>query len=268
MDNIEEIFDEFLKDASEGIKFNDGIIKFHTLDKLSLSGTFNDVPILIINNKKELISKLKTYIELVLDKNDIVANKSNIKKCMTELWSSACYEDFSRPYIFLDNRINFYINDEFLNKDVKYDNIVIKRDVEPSYKETPYAFKAYIKDEKKYYLPSINYGISNDTCYIYNITTKKNTSSKYDSNAYLLSISLFLNELYKYGIGKVKVVTCLPMRMINNDILDIFNSLVCMFKNITISSHPFECDEYMNLSISDFDKKSKNSFDKLLFDKE
>ena len=105
MDNLEEIFDEFLLDAHDGINCNGNTIKFHTLDKLSLSGTFNDVPILIIKNKKELVAKLKTYLDIVMKKEGIVKNKSNIKKCLQDLWINACYEDFSMPYIFLENRI-------------------------------------------------------------------------------------------------------------------------------------------------------------------
>ena len=168
MDNLERIFDEILVEANDGLRYDGINIKFHTLDKVNLSGTYNDVPVLIIKNKKEIISKLKTYVEIVLKQKKLNANKSNIKKCLSLLWSSACYEDFSKPNMFIDNRINFYINDDFLDKDKEYKDIVIKKRVEPIYKETPYAFKAYMKlDDKKYYLPSINYGISNDT-WVYN----------------------------------------------------------------------------------------------------
>ena len=274
MDNLEEIFDEVIEEAHDGIKFNGINIKFHTFDKLSLTGSFTDVPILIIRNKKELLNKLKTYIEIILKEKKLDANRNNIKKCLSLIWSNACYEDFSKPNNFIDNRINFYINNDFLNKEIRNNNIVIKKWSESIYKETPYAFKAYIKiDDEKYYLPSINYGISNDTCYVYNLMQTQNNEDiaidiekKYDVE--LLSLSLFIKELYNYGIGKIKVASCLPMREDNrlNNVLDIFMRMDKLYKNVTIINNPFECDEYMNINISKFEGKNKVNFNDLLIE--
>ena len=151
-------------------------------------------------------------------------------------------------------------------------NIVIKKRAESIYKETPYAFKAYMKlGEDKYYLPYINYGISNDTCYIYNIVDSRNDKHKEIESEYntkLLSLSLFMKELYNYGIGKIKVVSCLPMREEKNDILNYFMDMEHIFKNVVISTRPFEYDEYMNINISEFDKKNKVNFNELIFEKE
>ncbi|MBR1376229.1 MAG: hypothetical protein IJ565_00215 [Bacilli bacterium] len=277
MDKLEEIFDEVIEEANDGIKYNGINIKFHTLDKCILNGAFSDIPVLIIRNKRETINKLKTYIDLVLKQKKLDPSRSNIKKCVALLWSNACFEDFSKPTVFIDNRINFYINDDFLKHEKEIDNIVIKKNIESIYKETPYAFKAYIKiDNDKYYLPSINYGISNDTCYIYKLTNHDNDiklsrkiESKYDVN--LLTLSLLTKELYNYGIGKIKVVSCLPMRDTNEsakNILDDFTSMGNLFNNIIISSIPFECDEYMNIDVYKFDGKSKTNFNELLIDKE
>ena len=271
--DIEKIFDEVIEEANDGINYDGINIKFHTLDKGFLGGTFNDVPVLIIKNKKEIVNKLRTYVNTVLEHKKIDANKLNVKKIISLLWANACYEDFSKPNTYIDNHINFYINDDFLNKDIEINDIVIKKRAESIYKETPYAFKAYMKiGEDKYYLPYINYGISNDTCYIYNITDSKNDSKNKDIeekyNTKLLSLSLFMKELYNYGIGKVKVVSCLPMRDDKNIILDCFGDMESLFKNVRISTRPFEYDEYMNISISEFDKKNKINFNELLFDKE
>lgn len=276
MDNLEAIFDEVIEEANEGIKFNGINIKFHTFDKMALTGSFTDVPILIIRNKKELLNKLKTYIELVLKEKKIDINKSNIKKCLSLIWSNACYEDFSSPNAFIDNRINFYINNDFLSKEKIIDNIVIKKWTESIYKETPYAFKAYMKiNDNKYYLPSINYGISNDTCYIYNLMKTQNDEEisseiekQYDVN--LLSLSLFVKELYNYGIVKIKVASCLPMREENmlSSVLDIFTKMDKLYKNVSIISNPFECDEYMNIRINKFDGKNKVNFNDLLISEE
>lgn len=269
MDNLEAIFDEVIDEANDGIKYNDIFIKFHTLDRCALNGTFTDVPILVIKNKKEIINKLKIYVDIVLKHKKLDNNKTNIKKCLSLLWANACYEDFSSPNLYIDNRINFYINDDFLTHDKEDNGIVIKKKVEPIYKETPYSFNAYIKiEDEKYYLPSINYGISNDTCYIYNIIPKENTYSlngDYDVN--LLALSVFTKELYEYGIGKIKVASCMPMRAKNNGLKEVLDKFCCMtslFNNVKITSYPFESDEYMNINISEFDGKSKTNFNDLL----
>lgn len=263
MDNLETVFDAFLADANDGIKLDDIFIKFHTLEKTSLTGTYNDVPILIIKNKKELLNKLRTYIDIVLEHDNLKGTNSDIRKIIISLFSNACYEDFSNPNLFIENRINFYINDDFLENSSKEGNIVYKRNVEPILKETPYAFKAYIDGEDKYYLPTINYGISNDVCYIYNISMPINKKEK-SCNDELLSLSIFTKELYNHGIGKIKVVTCLPMREKKFEFLELFTDLGCLFHNIVISSRPFEKDEYMNIKLSEFDEKFNTSFMKLL----
>ena len=266
MDNIEKIFDEIINDANEGIRYNGLNIKFHTLDKISLSGTYSDVPVLIIRNKKEIVNKLKTYVDIVLKEKKLSYNKYNIKKCMSLLWANACFEDFSNPTVFIDNFINYYLHDDFLSDDISYKNIVIKKKIEPIHKYSPYAFKTYINlDEGKYYMPSINYGISNDTCYIYSINPSFNKEKfkyiedKYD--VYRVSLSLFLNELYKYGIGKIKVISYIPMRGENKDILKNFINMESIYKNIIITNNPFECDEYMHISISEFEKNINELID-------
>ena len=99
MDNLETVFDAFLADANDGIKLDDIFIKFHTLEKTSLTGTYNDVPILIIKNKKELLNKLRTYIDIVLERDNLKGTNSDIRKIIISLFSNACYEDFSRKFI-------------------------------------------------------------------------------------------------------------------------------------------------------------------------
>lgn|SRR5574344_205336 len=263
MEKIEKIFDEVITDAEDGIKFNDINIQFHTLEKYSINSTYNDgMPILIIHNKKELINKLKQYIELVLDTKKLDHDDKNIKKCISLLWANACYEDFSNPSRFIDNHINFYLNNDFMDNSKVLDKIVMKRVTQSIYKETPYAFKAYVDD---YELPSINYAISDDTCYIYSLNVKNNDNKEYDTKT--LALSLLIKELYSYGISKIKVVSCMPMRLKDNNmsnILDDFNNMNYLFNNIIISSNPFEKDEYMNINISEFDGESKTDFNDIL----
>lgn len=267
MDNLEEIFDNIIKEAEDGITYKDITIKFHTLEKYSLNSSYNDgIPILVIKNKKELLNKLKQYILLVVDAKKINISKSNIKKCITLLFANACFEDFSNPTKFVDNHINFYLNNEFLNDDKVVDNIVIKRITQTIYNETPYAFKAYlVNNDKKYYLTNISYGISNDICYIYKMEKvlndkdtdlEKNIDLKIDTDD--IALSIFLRELYLYGISKVKVVSCLPLKsnkeeqIKQNNLLDRFIKLNYVSNNLTVTSNPFELDEYMNIELDEF----------------
>lgn|SRR5574344_117145 len=275
---VEEIFDELLIEAETGIKYNNINIKFHTLEKYSINSTFNDsVPILVIKNKKELVNKLKQYVELVIEVKKLEINKINVKKCISLLLANACYEDFSNPSKFIDNHIGFYLNNDFMSNSKKIGSITMKRVTQTIYKETPYAFKAIINGPEKYYLPNVNYGISGSACYIYSIeqTTHNevneyndNLEKKYDMN--LLAISLLIKELYNYGICKIKVVSCLPMRLGNEEhakieeLLDDFTCLNYMFDNIVVSSNPFEKDEYMNININDFNQDNKSNLSDIL----
>lgn len=267
MDNIEEIFDTIIAEAEDGINLKNISVKFHTLEKYALNSSYNDgIPILVIKNKKELVNKLKQYIELVVEVKKIELNKVNIKKCLTLLFANACFEDFSNPTKFVDNHINFFLNNEFLSHDKVLNNVVIKRITQTIYNETPYAFKAYLVDgDKKYYLANISYGISDNICYIYkmekvtkneNIDFNNIVESKYDTDD--VALSLFLRELYLYGISKIKIVSCLPLRnggeeqVILNNLLSRFTSLNYITNNIRVISNPFEYDEYMNVEIDEF----------------
>lgn len=261
---IEEVFDEVIMEADDGIKYKDITIKFHTLEKYLLNSSYNDcIPILIIKNKKELVNKIKQYIKLIIEVKKLNVNRSSIKKCLILLFANACYEDFSNPTRFVDNYINFYLNTDFMENDKIKDNIIMKKMSQSITAETPYIFKTYIKDgDNKYYLPSISYGISEDICYIYkmeqvskneNIEFNKKIEDKYDVNN--LALFLFMNELYDYGISKIKVVSYLPMRINSNDacnLLDKFISLNYIYDNINVTSHPFELDEYMHIELEDF----------------
>lgn len=243
---ITDIFDELLLEAEDGITFKDINIRFHTLEKYTLNSSYDDsIPILIIRNKKEIINKLKQYVELICDIKKIKLTKKNIRECIALLWSNACYEDFSNPSRFIDNHINFCLNNDFLASEKQIGNIRIKTTSESLYKETPFAFKCYINDE---HLPSINYGISENVCYIYNIETLNIEQE-------LLSLSLFIEEIHQYGITKIKVVSCLPMRISSNhkELIDHFMKLNYMYNNINITSNPFEKDEYMNIEVEEFE---------------
>lgn len=257
---IEQIFNEFILEAEDGININDINIKFRALEKYTINSSYNDgIPVLIIKNKKELINKLKQYIELVLT-NDF--EPKEIKKALIFLFANACYEDFSNPIKFIDNHINFYLNNDFLEDEKQIEDISIKQEKQTLSGKAPYIFKSEIKEDN-YLFPKIEFGISENICYLFNIQeeNKKEKNKDIDEkyNPTLLSLSLLIKELYDYGISKLKVVSFLPMRDNNTSkLLDSFNSLSYLFSNIKVCSYPFEQDEYMNVEVNEFILEEKN----------
>lgn len=145
-----------------------------------------------------------------------------------------------------DKKIPLAMN--FNNSDL----IIKKEDNSPSM-ETPYKIKLTLSSENdeniSYFLPSIYYGIDNDTCYIYAILNDKNKqeinqmNKKYIniinrllfklnsdvkdleeyhidgeenikdvSMSFVLSLNIFISLLQNKGIKKLKVISYLPLR--------------------------------------------------------
>lgn len=196
-----------------------------------------DVPVLKITDQDTFIELLKKYITL-LNVND---NPQWIKMKIAYLFANATYSDFQNPIDYLKRRINFLI-DKTLENETLYDmetlyGCDIVTEITDYVHETPYCFKSYIKkDEEKYELPTISYGISDGTCYIYAVQNynkeietsfeKKIKRRLYHLNegvdkedeislispAALLSLTLFLNQLQVKGISDIKVIPYLPIR--------------------------------------------------------
>lgn len=232
MVDLTSIFDNVVKEAS-----NKNL--YHTLDKYSLNNSFtHNNPILIIRDKEKLICKLDKYIDITCDFYKLDKNTDNIIKIINNLFKNATYEDFSNPLNFIDNQINYYLNENIIKKDYKINNINIKNYKQQFNSTTPYIFM--FGNDK------IEYGISNNVCYIYTFTS-------------LLSLALFFNELYNCGINNVKIVSNLPLR---DNCLDVNN--LDKLNNIYISSYPFEQDEYFNLIIDGIIDKVEDNIDSIL----
>lgn len=236
------------------------------IDGVLDSGNFGDSkPILMINNKEQLITLLEQYYN-ECDKHDSkfqnCKSEEKIKIFLTLLWSNATYEDFANPSVYIKRRIEFFKNKLFDFDSITYNDeidvldgskIVINSSLQDIRQETPYVFKPIIeKDESSFLLPHISYGISNGECFIYAIQNDKKAeldsyqkkinrklykinngvkeSETEEYNEYLngdeyypenisdvspsaiLSLTIFLDMLSRYGIDKVKVVSLLPIR--------------------------------------------------------
>lgn len=188
-------FDEIINEAKLGevkVKIDGEEFIFNVgfnscLEGVLESGNFGDSkPILMINNKDQLITLLEQYF----NECDKHSNKfsdckleERIKIYLTLVWSNATYEDFANPLSFIKRRIDFYQNKvldfdsrEYSSEIEVLDNskIIIHNELQDIRQETPYVFKTTIENgNESFSLPRISHGISNGECYIYAIQTDK-----------------------------------------------------------------------------------------------
>lgn len=286
---IDIFYNEIIKEASKGRVYtyynnvNDNIpynIAFNTIIEEDNINYIYDtnllVPTLIIKNKKLFNILLEKYLLLSLeyyDKDNYIDKENKTKKILTLLWSNATNEDFNEPinYLrkridFLNNNLNDYNEEMYINFEEWNSIIGLKNIKNNILNETPYSFQITLyKDEYKYNLPIIYYGISNNIVYIYAIQNKKDfnkdnnkyqkyikrklysldegldvkneTFDNYDignikdiSNSFLLAISLFINILENKNIDNIVINTFLPIRYNSKEImLDLFKE---KFNNI------------------------------------
>ena len=189
-DNYEHIYNIGFNACIEG-KLNSGDIS-------------DSKPILMINNKQQLVNMLEEYIKEIDKVPNYFSNceyKQKIKAYMAFVWNNAIYEDFANPCVYLKKQIEFLKNSKLdVGLSVYADNIDFSSIINSKNKnavnivngsniitnvtrqgiktETPFVFETKIvsKDgNEEYLLPSISYGISNNECYIYAIQDKNNS---------------------------------------------------------------------------------------------
>jgi len=203
MKSIKETFYELVDEAKDGKVILDDEpfnIVFNTIVEDDKS-FFNDEnkQSLIIDDMDLFLIKLSLYVDLELEakrrmmpiSKDIEDNK--VKTIIANLFVNASYKDFTDPVRFIEKRIDFLKDKTFSNYDngvviplgeeLLNSNLHIVNEVDSIHSETPNKMTFYLeKDGDKYYLPSINYGISGNTCYIYSMMNKnegKNKDSKF-----------------------------------------------------------------------------------------
>lgn len=218
-------FEEIVNEAKNGevkIKIDEEDYTFNLgfnacLEGVLESGIFGDSkPILMVNNKDQLIALLEQYfIECDKHENKFSNCKleTRIKTYLTLIWSNATYEDFANPLSYIKKRIDFYQDDtlDFTTKDYSDEievldgsKIRICNELQDIRQETPYVFKPTIESgEQVFSLPHISYGISNGECYIYAVQTdKKSELSSYDKRMnrklYKINSGVFEAEIDEY----------------------------------------------------------------------
>lgn len=182
MNELEIVFDEFIKEAQKG----DVIIKnqkfnIHFYTSLQNQSTNDMIPVLYIRDKIKLLKLINKYINTI-EADHITHDK--IKYDLAALFINATYDDYNNIENYINRRIDF-INTPLLKNriisNVKSFDSDIEIKIDSNSSETPYAFNAILKNNNDFYqLPVISYGISNDICYIYAIQDKMlDKSSKY-----------------------------------------------------------------------------------------
>jgi hypothetical protein len=260
MDNINRLIDEVINETKTGTVNAD--VKLYMKINTSNSSYFHLIPTLNLENKELLYLKINEYISLNKNVISIIPSDEKggyIKRLIALLFSDMSFNDFNNPILYVQRKIDFMKNKLLEDKNIYIpffeSELIIN--IKGYAKETPFCFNSMLKDnEFNYLLPTISYGISDDTCYIYAIQDynphkkdafhnkisrklykinkgvyenetdeykdyKEGKSPYYPENisdvspSAVLALTLFLNEIYKKGIIKVKVIPYLPIRYEN-----------------------------------------------------
>lgn len=212
----------------------------------SLKDEINPKPKLIINNKKEFIKALESYVKKGIDfyyNGDF--SHDNVKSLIAYVLSNATNNDLVNPVSFLRLRESFLNENYELYNNLErnflgYSGTMKLKKLSPML-EAPYSFALELNDEEhSYVLPNIIFGISDDTAYIYAIQNKflennplrkkinrllfkindgfssDDISSVFNakdvSMSFVASIVTFIDYLKKIGIEKIIVPINLPIR--------------------------------------------------------
>lgn len=255
MNKVEEIFKIIIKEArTKEITYKENLYneEYECIFRLGFNVVFNnsirnDLYNLYFKDYNNLIKLLKEYVYTVCGFYNIPISDNEIKKILTLLWSNITEEEMLNIENYVKKYINFLNDDKLINinnsKDITDLGLIKYEVVKQSIKqETPYCFNSYFeKNNQKYYLPRISFGISNNKCYIYAIQNKnKNIENSYSdlvqkklntlnsgvkkyrnvSPSAIASLSLFLSVLKEHNINEFEVVSNLHLRILNHELVD------------------------------------------------
>lgn len=226
----------------------------------SYNGSANYIPTLIVNDTDKFFDSLSKcvneyYKEYKFDRvTRIYGLTDSVVSILSAIFSNARYQDYKNPIEYLDRYLDFF-QDKTL---IKYDNTIISEKInilDDSYikvsnekdsfgYETPYKFNiSFISCGYNYNLPTINYGISDNVCYIYSIQNKEKNEENdftkkikrklnkvgsgvvddtdYEDNkdtilgttpSFITAMTIFMKILKENNIDKIRFITLLPDR--------------------------------------------------------
>lgn len=135
------------------------------------------IPTLYISNKESFDNLLVEYVENAFplyDKNYYDNEHDYIKALIVFLITNMTIEEFINPTNYIRKRIDFIKNKPTNTNEFH------------SFEETPYSLKFKVNDNV---LPTIRFGISNETVYIYAIQNEKNSTLDKKFNRALYKIN-------------------------------------------------------------------------------
>lgn len=266
--NITDIFyNEIIPEASKG-RIDCGFIYNVIFNTITPNKSFyvekddNDlqIPTLYISNKYSFDKLIVEYVEkayLLYDKDYYDNEHDYIKAILVFLFTNISVEDFIDPVRYIKKRIDFIENkpnniNEYnsFGESSYLGDIKVNVISEPIYEETPYSLKFKVNDN---ILPTVRFGISGDTVYIYAVQNEKNnvldkkfnralykinqnfdtTNESYDNiNDYenltgvspsaVVATTLAISYFYNLGYEKININSFLPIR---------YNAKVATYKN-------------------------------------
>ena len=234
------------------------------------------------NYLKDIVNE---YIKLYHEYNEIKFSRKFAMNLMKHIWLRMGVEDFSDVNSFLDRQLQFIKNRKLDIYDVKQlkDNMTVNTIVNNVYDETSRGMVFTIKeDDKTYELPHILYDVDdNNICYIYAVQSSKgNKDKKIERKLYKInkgitnpnvhpskvySIILFVNELKKNGITKIKVPSIQVLsydyheilsKQVNENLQEIEEKLKNKNNDVTKE----ELDYVLNMYNNMYNKQDKISY--------
>lgn len=205
--NIDKIIDEVFYEMQYGKVDADIILfmKMHTTN----SSHFEITPVLNLKNKKLLYRKIKEYVKSFEKVSLLVSaleKEGYVKRVITLMLSDMSVKDFNDPCLFVQKKIDFMNNQLLEDKiiDAPFFESKIFLSTEPYSKETPFCFVPRLMNGFDIYeFPTISYGISEETCYIYAIQDYNkyhdtNYSKKINRKLYKLNKDVLESETVEY----------------------------------------------------------------------
>ena len=178
---------KYIKDSETKKTSRYGIVKNYEKKETAIlpeiEGQYTESPVIMINDVSKFKQALFNYIKAYIKNEgywtcpDIAENwEQATMYTMQVLWTNATIQDFSNPVKFLERYTTFLEQDQW--EDLKEPQKVKNFGKAELYKirhecysemEAPHNYSIYAreKDGKLFYLPSIVYGIKDDTAYIY-----------------------------------------------------------------------------------------------------
>ena len=275
--DIEEIINKVFEECGKGrIRIGDpdyGFWTFYT-KFFYKCGNQNNItnsyyPIVDIPNKKKFIKEIEEYLFhaerfYYKDKEFFCLNNDSFKeKLIHDLFLNATTYDFSNIIEFIKTRKRLIQEELTMGGFIlgKFDNYIIQGRINknPSNLEGPYNFHIIMVDEfdNQFVLPSITFGIADETAYIYAVQNKKGKQS----NPLAKKLDRLFRKVNKDVDSEDVIANVSPNALVS---LTIFNSFL-INNNITqIIAPDFMPLRYHANKIAKYHRTVKEAHDKVL----